>query len=104
MIEQTWIKTTKVQKQQWLLAEEGSYEDSNRSRDHAYVIIRGSYWASMYVDAKALPVVVKSFVSSTFQEQSPKHWSKLAPQVIEVCEKFERPDLVALIKEAQATV
>lgn len=93
-----WLKTTKAQKQAWMLAEEASYEESGRARFHAYEVIRGSYWASMYLDAQRLQIVVTSFCSSTFKTNSPKHWDKLAPQLATLCEEMKRPDLAEEIR------
>jgi hypothetical protein len=103
-ITKDWLKTTKAQKLAWLGSEEGSYEDHGRARGHVYETIRGSYWASLYLDADRLPKVVKSFTTSTFSEYAPKHWKKLAPQLIDICEKFERHDLADQIREAARTL
>lgn len=100
MADQSWIKTTPRQKAAWLLAEEGSFEDSGRSRDHVYCHIRGSYVASIYLDHRNAEAVVRSFVLSTFSEANPRLWANLRPSVVAACERLGRHDLAAEVKNA----
>lgn len=104
-LKQTWVKTTKAQKEAWMMAEYGSYEDSGKSRRHVYNDIRGSYWASMYLQSGGEEVsnaiadkIVNSFVFSTFKEQNPKMWASLKPKLIEALTKIAREDLASLIE------
>lgn len=103
MTKRFFIKTTKAQKQAWMLAEEGSYEDSGKARYHAYERIRGSYWANIYVDdtnkCSDIEPIVKSFVSCTFYDQNPRMWKALAPKIVEACESLGRDDLAKTVRE-----
>lgn len=106
-LKQTWVKTTKAQKEAWMMAEYGRYEDSGKSRSHVYNEIRGSYWASMYLQSGGEDVsnatadkIVNSFVFSTFREQNPKMWTSLKPKLIEAMTKIDREDLANLIRTA----
>ena len=96
--QQAWVKTTKAQKLAWMTAEEGSYEDSDKADSHVYNEIRGSYWASLYVDSRRLEPLVNSLLTCTLEDVNPRIWEAFCKAFIEVCEGFDNHSLASQIK------